>query len=311
MALDFLFQGNPPPNITTSSTSSTTMPGWYEDYTKGLIARANVIGGEPYQPYGAPRIAGFTGDQNQAFDLTRSNIGGWQPFMDAAATATNRGAAPWSAGDRSQFLSPYLGGVVDEIGRVGTQNLMDNVLPRVQSEFVGAGQHGSTRYLDAQNRAIRDATREITGQQSLALQRGYDAAGTEYGQWADRALTGGQRLGALATLDQQLGMTDAAALESVGAQQQALNQRNLDTGYSDFIEQRDWPKNTANWMSSMIRGFQPPTTTTQVNNGPANVYGPSPLAQLASVYGIGRGTGLFRRGGLARIGRRPGWHSTR
>ena len=46
---DYLFGVNAPPSVTTYGTSTTTTPAWYNDYTQGLIGKANAIAAEPYQ----------------------------------------------------------------------------------------------------------------------------------------------------------------------------------------------------------------------------------------------------------------------
>jgi hypothetical protein len=302
MALDFLFQGNPPPSVTSTTTSMTSMPDWYQDYMRGLFGRANAIAGEPYQAYGGPRLADFTPDQIAAFEKTRATGGAYEPAMAGAMEAAQRGSAPWSAATREQFMSPYIGGVVEEIARLGNQNFQENILDSLNSNFVGSGSFGSSRNMEMANRAARDAQREILGQQSLALQRGVEAAGTEYGGWADRALAGSRQLGALGGLEQQYGYTDAAAQEAIGQTQQNLSQQNLNLGYQDFLEQRDWPRTTVDWMSSVQRGFSPPTSTASTSTAPYQGYmGPSPLMQLAGTYGMGRSLGIFRRGGKVRM----------
>ena len=53
---DFLFEGKPPPAVTSYGQSVEGMPKWLSDFTQGIAARANAIAAEPYQPYGGPRI---------------------------------------------------------------------------------------------------------------------------------------------------------------------------------------------------------------------------------------------------------------
>src|SRR5687768_9235979 len=86
--LDFLFEGSPPPSTTTYGTTVENMPQWLSDYTQALIARANMVAGEGYQAYQGPRVAGFTDDQTNAFDVIRNNIGNWNDEFDASKTAT-------------------------------------------------------------------------------------------------------------------------------------------------------------------------------------------------------------------------------
>ena len=124
----------------------------------------------------------------------------------------------------------------------------------------------------------------ILGAGQLAGQLG-STAGNLTTSGGNLQLQGGQQAGALAELMQQLGLRDAASLEAVGAQQRGLQQQNLDTAYNDFRQQTAYPRSTIDWMSSVIRGLpQQSQTGSTSSTGPAEVYQPSPLAQLASLY---------------------------
>ena len=83
---DFLFEGKPPQSVTTYGTTVEGTPKWMSDYTQGLIARANAAAAEPYIPYGGPRIAGFSPEQEAAFGMVEENVGAYQPFLEAGAS---------------------------------------------------------------------------------------------------------------------------------------------------------------------------------------------------------------------------------
>lgn len=94
--LDFLFQGSPPPSINTYGQTTTDVPAWYNDYTQGLIARANAVAAEPYQAYGFPRLAGLDTAQQQAYQKAYGLEAQYQPIMNQAvqsATAAGQGSA--------------------------------------------------------------------------------------------------------------------------------------------------------------------------------------------------------------------------
>ena len=81
---DFLFQGAPPPSVTTYGETTTDVPKWYSDYTQGLISRANAIAAEPYQPYGYQRIAGLDPAQETAYDKATTLESQYSPLMGQA-----------------------------------------------------------------------------------------------------------------------------------------------------------------------------------------------------------------------------------
>lgn len=370
--LDFLFNGSPPPQVSSYSSTSTNFPDWYAAYSQGLLSKANAVAAEPYQAYTGPRVAGFTPDQNAAFNAVRTQQGGYaipfdfanmytknaadasganvaQPFYNDATSNYNPitygqpfiNAASGTLPDNiSSYMSPYTSLVTDRIAQLGQRNLSENLLPAVNDTFTGLGQFGSRRHGDFTERALRDTNESILGQQAQALEQGYQTAGQQFqadqsrlanlgqlsgqlaqsqagnlltagtnlgnltGTDAARMLQAGQQMGALGQLRQSLGYQDAAALEAVGQTQQQQGQKNLDTAYQDFLEQRSYPRSGLDILNQALRGVTPPTTTTQSGTGPGSVFQPSPLAQLAGAgltYSALSRAGLFKHGGPVRM----------
>lgn len=100
---DFLFQGSPPPSVTTYGETTTNVPAWYNDYTQGLISRANAIAAEPYQAYGHQRIANLDPAQQQAYNNAWNLSSQYQPYLNQAAQDIT--AAGGSSLDAAQ---PYI-----------------------------------------------------------------------------------------------------------------------------------------------------------------------------------------------------------
>ncbi len=320
---DFLFEGRPPASVNTYGQTVENIPKWLSDYTQGLIGRANVIAAEPYQSYDGPRIAGFTPDQMSAFDLTRESTGSYRPFLEGATdlTATGSNANPLNVaapflqnaatsfpGQVERYMDPYIGNVLDRQSELSNRNLNENLLPAVQDAFIGSGTFGSDRMAEITGRVARDTAEGLQGQQLGALSQAYGQAGQLYGQDASRQLqagatagtlagqtgelqlAGGRQLGALGETLRSLQAGDAAALDTVGRQQQGLGQQSLDLAYNDFNRQQEHPRQTIDWLSQVVRGLPAPSATQTTTTGPADVYGPSPLAQIASLYSTYRGT---------------------
>jgi len=327
--LDFLFEGKPPKSTTTYGESIQGIPTWLSDYTQGLIAKANAVGAEGYQQYGGPRIADFTPEQKQAFAMTQQGIGGYKPGIDQAGALTQMAgqaapltaAAPYlqKAGEDftgsnvNQYMDPYVGNVIDRAQQVAQRNYDENVMPSISSKFVRSGQYGSSAHEREALKAARDLTEGLQGQSLAALSSAYGQAGSLFNQDATRQaglagtvgnlvgqqgnlqLQAGSQLGALSELGQNLGIKDSAALEAVGATQQGQTQKSLDTAYTDFQNQTNFPKQNLDWLASIVRGLPAPSSTTTSSTGPASVYQPSPLSQLASIgstiYGLKKAGG--------------------
>jgi hypothetical protein len=327
---DFLFEGRPPQSVTTYGQTVENIPKWMSDYTQGLIARANAAAAEPYIPYGGPRIAGFTPEQQAAFGLTEANIGAYQPYLEAGAAgyggglqrAANigraaapfvaRGAQDWTdPGMVEQYMSPYIGNVLGRQEQLATRTLEEEFMPRISGMFGGAGQYGSRggegSMEDIAMRGARDIQEGLEAQRLEALHGAYGQAADIFGQQrgreaelarivgaleeagASQMYAGAEGLGRMGEAAQRMGLTDAAAMEAIGAQMQGLDQRSLDLAYQDFLEQRDLPFQRLGFMSNLIRGLPYDRAITRTDVGPADVYQPSPLSQIVGAYGVYRG----------------------
>lgn len=309
---DFLFEGRPPPSVTTYGQTVENMPKWLSDYTQGLIARANAIGAEPYQPYGGPRIADFTGEEEQAFDMTEANVGAYQPYLDAAGQTLGGGLsqAYGMLGEGTQqfpdqvgrYMDPFIGHVLNRQAELSNRNFAENTMPALQHGFTRAGHFGSDRMMDLAGRATRDQGAELNAQQLAALSGGYGQAADIFGADASRALQGAgiagelgvqgsRQMGALGEMASRMGYGDAAAMEAVGRTRRGMDQSSLDLAYQDFARQRDYPRNTIDWMSSVIRGLPYDRARTEQSYGPMAhlAYAPSQASQLGSLFSTGMG----------------------
>ena len=322
---DFLFGGTAPESVTKYGKSATDTPAWYSDYTQGLIAKANAIAAEPYQRYGAPRLAGFSDYQKQAFAQTPEVAMSYKPALDAAMQYTqNAGnasalsqASPYlqAASARTpdvigSYMNPYTSSVVDRIGDLAQRQLSQNIIPTIQNQFIGGGTFGGSRSGEALGKSMRDLQESTMAQQSQALERGYSQAGQQAQADQARMAQLGQLTGAISTQDlarqmlageqlakqgalsQSLGLTGLGAIEGVGQQMQNQQQRSLDLAYQDFLGQRDYDREQIAFLNNAIRGLQIPTRQYTETIGPADTYVPGALAQAgqlgATVYGLGK-----------------------
>lgn len=284
--LDFLFQGNPPPATNATVQNQTNMPDWYQAYTQGLLSRSNAIAAEPYQPYTGPRIASPTADTQTAYDITRQNTDAYKPYLQSADAMLQDAGGGFNQAEFQNFLNPYTQGAMNSIAEQGTRNLVDNIMPGVNNTFIGAGQFGGSRNSDFLNKAVRDVNQNVLNTQGTMLNQAYGQAQQGYLEGQRQKIGAGQQEGVLGTMAQASGLKDAAALSGIGQEQQGLAQQSLNTAYNDFLEQRQWPQQMAQFMNQQIRGFNPPTSQTEVSSSPMTsnmVSSPGALTQLAGL----------------------------
>lgn len=245
---DFLNNGQiPTGSAVKSMTSQTVLPEWYTNYAMQLLSNQNALLNRPYETAPMPRVAGFTPQQQQGFNMTGTAATSFQPGLTAATQATQNAmtapggtaaAQPYmqQAGQSSvanigQYMNPYTQQVVDQIATLGARNLNENIMPGIEGRYIQSGQLGygardgsgtPSGMLTDTARAIRDTQNDILAKQAEALQSGYTQA-------ANLASGDLSRYGDLATLAGNLTNADlsrlmggAEQLSGLAAAQQAL-----------------------------------------------------------------------------------------
>jgi hypothetical protein len=313
--LNFLTQGQPLPS-TSSTLTTSQVPQYLSDYLYNLMSGAYSAAQQPYQAYGGPRLAGFTAPQTQAFDVTQQAAAAYKPQMTAAEqTAAQAGgisatgaAQPYfqQAGQTlpstiQQYMNPYQENVISAMGTEAQRQLQEKILPAIGDQFTRAGQYGSSRQQEIAQRGVRDIASDLEANIGKQLAQGYTTAGTQAQADLQRLASMGQAAGTLAGTEAQqkaalagvqaglgqkeqaLGLTGAAALETTGSEQQAMNQRNLDLAYQDFLTQTQYPEQQLGFLSNIVRGLPSGGgTTSGTTSSLGQSYSASPLASLAS-----------------------------
>lgn len=333
--LDFLFGGTAPPNAPATG-GTRNIPRWLSDASMNMVAKTNAVANMPYVPYQGPRLASAGQDQQSSYDVVRNQAGAYtpaaigalqqtqgitgavQPAYDAAGSAIQGGMGTYTGNNISQYMNPYVGNVIDRATTLANRNFNENILPQLNAQFIGSGQYGSLGHEAEAFRGARGVSDDLQQQALSALDTAYTSGANIFGQDQSRALQGGSELGALAgnygnlALNaagqqsnqagalQSMGLKDAAALDTIGQEQQNQTQRSLDLAYQDFMNQRDYQKNQLQWQSGIMNGL-PAQSGTSTSIAPAESYGPSPLATAASIFtGIQGMNAGSARGGLIR-----------
>ena len=263
-----LFEGKAPPNIETNRTTAATAPQYLTDYLTDLArAGQGQLGIQGKDLVAAPSFL-----QEKAYQIAPTALVGFQEPMTAATNAATSAAAPLSAQDISQFYNPYEKDVVNRMSEQSALNVQRQMLPQLRAAFGGTGGFGSQRYAGAIGQALGDVQANLLGEQSKYRAAGYqsalDAALRQRGLQTQAA----QTLGGIGAQQQAAVTSGLKTLSDLGAQQQAFEQAKIEA-----------PTVRAQNVAQLLRGYTYPTTTTEKYVGPANVYQPSPLAQIAGL----------------------------
>jgi hypothetical protein len=280
-------------NTTTQQT--TQLPQWAADYMTNMLGRTQALSNTPYTPYGGQRIADYTPLQQQAFDFV-SNMRTPAYFDEGAgilgAVGKSAPTPKWTdSGIAQSYMSPYMQNVTDIAKRETIRDA--DIAKTSMAAKLGPGSYGGYRHGVMESELDRNTMQRLSDLQSQGLQQAYTSGATQFN--ADRAanqeglrtqVAAGTGLGALGTGQMGADNTLANLQLSTGGAQQNLNQKSLDTGYSDFTAQRNWPYEQLSFMNSILRGT--PTTTNSTTNTTTNEGSGNIWSQVA-----GAGTGLY------------------
>lgn len=322
-ALGFLFQGQSPPS--TTSTSSSAVPSWLSDYAQQLISASTAAASVPYQAFPGQQVAGFTPEQTQAQSTVGALNGAYQPQINSASALAGSSANPAaisgalstlpgaqqdvnnSIAPTQAQMNPYEQNVIQQAENQAGQYWQNTLQPSIDNQFTQSGQFNSSANQLAQEEGTNQITQNLQGTAGAALAQGYTNAqqaslaagqatgalgqiqgglGYEEGVLGEQ---GASTMGNLASTGQQLGLQGASALDTVGGEQQALNQSNINTAQTNFQNQTQYPEQQLSWLQSMLSGTATPQTTptakTTTGVQPGISYQPSPLSQAVSTYG--------------------------
>ncbi len=313
--------GNTSPSTTTQVSE---LPEWARGYAKDTLSKASAltdVNQNPYQAYGANRIAGFSPmqqqAQQQAAGMQTSNLTGLGGQMAGAAAMGALGAnydpTQFQAGqfgqqDAQQYMSPYMQSVVD-IQQREAQRQGDIAGTQRNAQAAKSGAFGGSRQAIMDAEAARNLATQKGDIQAQGLQSAYQQAqaqfnadqarqmqaqqlaeqSKQYGagfgmQGLQTALQGAGQMGALGQQQFGQGMDINKLQSAYGGQQQALEQQGLTQGYQDFQNQQNYPYKQLGFFADMIRGLPlGQQSTSQIYEAPGSMAG-----QIA-----GLGTGML------------------
>lgn len=294
------------------SETKTNIPQYVEDAGKLLVSKATDVAEKPFTPYTGDRFAGFTPDQQTAFqkirDLASSAPGVGQ---EALGMIRNFGNAP------AQNVSTER--VVDEKGRLGAisdyfnpyvDNALQPALRKImeaadaQRKQIGASATSSGAFGDARHGVVesnlnRNTSTAIGDTASQFYTNAFDkamanrasdlnrflSADTTDANFAEqglgRQLTGANSLVSNAQADQQRQLQALQALLGSGNQQQGQAQLKKDFDFNEFMRQQGWDADVLGVLGAALAAAPYEKSQTTTETGKDN----SLIGALGSVVG--------------------------
>lgn len=327
------------PAPTDKQTNITELPEWARGYAKSTLAKGAAltdINQNPYQQYGANRIAGFSPMQQRSMQAAANmrpseQLGTATDLSTAAgigALGTNYQGGQFSGGVFGQgaadyYMNPYQQNVID-IGKREATRQSGIQGTQQQAQAVQAGAFGGSRdaimraerernlgqqmgdiQAQGSNAAFQQAQQQFNADQGRymqAQQLGEQSRQYGAGLGMQGLQTGLQAAGQLGQLGQtqygqQMGINQLQ--NQYGQQMQQQAQRPLDMAYQDFQNQQNYPYKQLGYMSDLINKLPVGQQSTK------SMYEAPPSA-LQTVGALGMGAygakqlGMFAEGGTVK-----------
>ena len=335
------------PQQTTSY--QTNLPEYAKPYVETMLGTAqkqtykydpegNVVGFQPYIPYGATvgpggeitntaqeqaqaAVAGFSPMQERAFQQTADlRVPGQYGVGSQFAGAGGMGAAniaQQAAGigqgyygmatnpfAQQSFMSPYMQNVVDSQKQEAIRDY-EKMLPGMQAQATRQGAFGGSRSAIEAAEARRNLQNQLGGIQATGSQKAFEAGQQAQQFGANLGLQGYQQAVGAGTALGQMGGQQLQAQQGIiglqsqaGAQQQQLEQQKINQAIQNYALQQQNPQLQLSTMSALTRGLPLQQATTQQYQA-----APSAISQFAGLGTAGVGAyGLGRATGIFRAG---------
>ena len=278
---DFLFGSRNPPPVETTNITTQEIPKYIAEPTADIIGEAMDVAKEGYIPYQGARLAGFRQDELDAMQGIRDMQGVAGLRGGQAFTAATAAGAP-----ASSLMAPYEKDYMTKVADIAAGKLRDQSAIEQQNiakQAVGAGGLDSSRF------AILEAERQKNLQEGLgdlytkAQASAFTTALGAAQKDKDAQLKSANVMGRTALGAQAGELQDIQALSGIGGLQRQMDQGALDITYSDFLTEKNYPKEQLGFVSNIIRGMPFGGKTTSVGQVPAA----RPAPFLSQVLGLG------------------------
>lgn len=249
------------PNIDTA-TGAVTEYIYPEAINQLVDTTANYAGSLPQFAqdvysnwYDQPLSTGTTPYQQQAWSAAMANPQQqWlSPLQQASSLYSS--SANYDPNKLRQYLNPYTEQAADATMSQVNRNLMENILPNVNSTFAGTGQFGSSRNADFTNRAIRDTQTGLA--ETLAKQNvsNWQQAQQDYLNWSKNNQTAASGLQGVAGTGSTIEQTGLTNMMTAAQAQQAQEQSTLDKAYQDYLTRQQFPLTAVGALSTATKNI--------------------------------------------------------
>lgn len=232
-------------NITYQAPNPTDMgfesnlSGYVGPYVTDMLGRGRAAASQPYTAYTGPLTAGASDLQQQAFTGIAGLSAPEEMGTYTPQSITDEGF------DISEYMNPYLTSAlqpqIDNLRREAEISRLANA-----QRLTGAGAFGGSRQAIMDAELDRNLLRGISDTQAKGYADAYEKAVAQFNREQDA-----QRLAQDFT--NKYGFDVLGTQSGAGATQRGILSEGIKADYGQFIEERDYPLKTAQYMQSLLQ----------------------------------------------------------
>jgi hypothetical protein len=290
--------------VSTTGSTTQTIPAWYEDALKRLVAGGEAeLESQPYQRYDpSKRVAPLSPTETAAISQVPLAAGSYMPGLSAAMGATlagTRSLAPevTTMGDKtvttpgadlSPYMNPYTQYVTDIAQREAIRDYQ-KMVPQMGFEASRQGAFGGARYGVQEAENLRNLGQRLSDIETRGLESAFTAGTGLFEREAQRNLAAAPIFGNIGAQAQQLGLGGLQATMQAQALPRSLEQQQRDLEFQEYLRGQGYGMGQLGALSGLIRGVSPGGTTTTTSQQPIAQQSP-----LSTAAGLGlAGAGIY------------------
>lgn len=302
-------QQQAPSSVQTLSQTSE-FPTEVKPFITDVLEKAKAQQeGREFELFEGPRIAPFSPEEQSAFSgvqgIQQAGLGAFPDlassafYAQQAQDAAEQGLKQFDATEAQRLINPFQQQVIDIEKDEAIRQFEGTTQPQIAAQAAGAGSFGGSRQAILEAEASRNLQQQLGDIQSRGLRDAYDTAARQFEAERARQTQGAGQFGQFAQDFPGQALRELGALQSVGEQRKAVDQRALDIALSDFLTEQEFPTRQLQEYQSLIRGFpiSPNQFTREVSSVPAVPLSQQLLGAAGTGLGLAGAFGAFRKSG--------------
>tara|TARA_R100000664_G_scaffold33446_1_gene50582 strand:+ start:16 stop:897 length:882 start_codon:yes stop_codon:yes gene_type:complete len=263
----------------------TVLPDYQRDFLEKLLTDVRDTATQPVE-FPEIQVAGLTPIQKDAIERGVAGIGAFQPMLQSGADVVGMGVSALQPGSQQAFMNPFIENVIDQnLADITRQG--DIARQQIGSRAVQQGAFGGSRQAVAEQELQRNLADTFARQSAGLRAQAFESAQDRAQKASELFTKAGIATAGLGEAQQAANLRDIQLLSSLGGQEQAQQQSELDALRATSTQRQFEPYQRLSFMSDIFRGVPSTATTLSTTTTPD----PSRLSQIA---GIGTGlAGLF------------------